>query len=158
MLVDEIENIDVLEGEWGKGVLTPHKPLNPPPKRKSLDVLYWKTSYFRSKTTGCLETSNPGEDSQEHPLRILSEENLTVVSTFVADLAELEADQAELEALETASRLSFFKVDIFQSIYLSMYQSIYHYLSIYMQGIFLRVKTMDDKLMYNSKFLNEIHS
>ncbi len=98
-------------------------------------MLLKKTSFFRSKTTGCLETSNPAEDNShdEHPLRILSEENLTVVSTFVADLAELEADQAELEALETASRLSFFKVDIFQS-YLSVYSSICisFYLSIYL--------------------------
>ena len=46
---------------------------------------------------------------EEHPLRILSEENLTVVSTFVADLADLEQD-LDLEDEETASRLSFFKV------------------------------------------------
>ena len=54
----------------------------------------------------------PGSTSTdlEHPLRMLSEENLTVVSTFVADLADLEQDQ-DLEDLETASRLSFFQVE-----------------------------------------------
>ena len=41
---------------------------------------------------------------------MLSEENLTVVSSFVADLADLEQDQ-DLENLETASRLSFFQVE-----------------------------------------------
>lgn len=50
-------------------------------------------------------------DPRHHPLRILSEENLTVVSTFVADINDLESmdDEAECDP----SKFSFFEVPEF---------------------------------------------
>ena len=50
------------------------------------------------------------EEASLHPLRVLSEENLTVVSTFVADVGDLEA--AEDEQLDP-SQFSFFSVPDF---------------------------------------------
>ena len=50
------------------------------------------------------------EEASLHPLRVLSEENLTVVSTFVADVGDLEA--AEDEELDP-SQFSFFSVPDF---------------------------------------------
>jgi len=54
-------------------------------------------------------------DPRCHPLRILSEENLTVVSTFVADVNDLESmdDEAECDP----SNFSFFEVPDFTSCY-----------------------------------------
>ena len=50
-------------------------------------------------------------DQMYHPLRILSEENLTVVSTFVADVNDLESIDDEVEC--DPSKLSFFEVPEF---------------------------------------------
>merc|ERR1712242_29198 len=52
-------------------------------------------------------------DQKHHPLRILSEENLTVVSTFVVDVNDLESVDDEVEC--DPSQLSFFQVPEFTS-------------------------------------------
>ena len=53
--------------------------------------------------------ANPFSDHHHHPLRILSEENLTVVSTFVADLNDLD-DPDDDDDDCSVSKLSFFEV------------------------------------------------
>ena len=57
-----------------------------------------------------VEASMCQTEASLHPLRVLSEENLTVVSTFVADVGDLEA--AEDEELDP-SQFSFFSVPDF---------------------------------------------
>merc|ERR1719195_523515 len=57
-----------------------------------------------------VEASMCQTEASLHPLRVLSEENLTVVSTFVADVGDLEA--AEDEELDP-SQISFFSVPDF---------------------------------------------
>jgi len=52
-------------------------------------------------------------DSHRHPLRILSEENLTIVSTFVADVNDLESMEDDEEC--DPSKFSFFEVPEFTS-------------------------------------------
>ena len=72
---------------------------------------------------GCktLEDSNHQEllsstdPNHQHPLRILSEENLTVVSTFVADINDLE-DADDIEDEMDPSKFSFFSVPDFTTI------------------------------------------
>jgi len=58
-------------------------------------------------TTGSFQFNS----GTEHPLRILSEENLTVVSTFVADITDLESMEDDTEY--DPSKFSFFEVPEF---------------------------------------------
>ena len=59
------------------------------------------------------ENFNP-TDPMRHPLRILSEENLTIVSTFVADVNDLESMEDNEEECDP-SKFSFFEVPEFTS-------------------------------------------
>merc|ERR1719443_1470886 len=54
------------------------------------------------------------DPSHNHPLRILSEENLTVVSTFVADINDLQSDLGDDEDIDP-SKFSFFSVPDFSN-------------------------------------------
>ena len=64
----------------------------------------------RVEAGAALRPELEAEEASLHPLRVLSEENLTVVSTFVADVGDLEA--AEDEQLDP-SQFSFFSVPDF---------------------------------------------
>ena len=86
--------------------------LNSPdqPKSHRLDVTNQDDQVTHSQQS---DSSKDSFDPCCHPLRILSEENLTVVSTFVADVNDLESMEDEEEC--DPSKFSFFEVPEFTS-------------------------------------------